>query len=132
MMKRTLNDEAPMRERGDVRCPRERRTQEKEVAGGPDEKQGRCVLSPVKSCSVPYVVFLALFLTSWRPAGGSYHISPHVRRFGIDERFLIEKHFPNRERIRAGRVSAFNGRSYQNYQKSAVMQHESGCDEVER
>jgi len=28
---------------------------------------------------------------------------------------LIETHFPNRERIRAGRVSAFNGRSYQNY-----------------
>jgi len=111
---------------------RERRTQEKEVAGGPDEKQGRCVLSPViLFCTVRCFPGISYRAGGQQEVLITSQISPHVRRFGIDERFLIEKHFPNRERIRAGRVSAFNGRGYQNYQNSAVMQHESGCDEVE-
>jgi hypothetical protein len=89
------------------------------VAGG--EPEGRTRSRGAVSCDP--VLYRTLFI-SWHflsrsrrpPAGGSYHISPqHVRRFGIDEKFLIETHFPNRERIRAGRVSAFNGRSYQNY-----------------
>ena len=132
-MKRTLHDEAPMRERGDVRCPR---TSDSGERGGRWAGREAGALCPV----ILFCTVRCFPGISYRAGGQqevlitSQHLCPLTSRQAVRDRREIfdRKYFPNRERIRAGRVSAFNGRSYQNYQNSAVMQRESGCDEVER